>query len=146
MQYEKFMLIALEEAKKSKQDVPVGAVIVCNGAVIAREHNRREELNSPLAHAEILAINAASKALNSKRLNECILFVTLEPCAMCAGAIIAAHIKTIVFGAFDKQYGCCGSLYCIPNDPAFSSSACIIGGIMERECSEILNSFFAKRR
>ncbi len=146
MQYEKFMLIALEEAKKSKTDVPVGALIVHKGNIIALEHNRREELKNPLAHAEILAINTASKRLNSRRLNECTLFVTLEPCAMCSGAIIAAQIKTIVFGAFDKQYGCCGSLYCIPNDPAFSEQANIIGGVLEKECSKVLNDFFDKIR
>ncbi|MDO5022372.1 MAG: nucleoside deaminase [Eubacteriales bacterium] len=146
MQYEKFMLLALQEAAKAKTDVPVGAVIVKNGEIIATAYNERENLNNPLAHAEILAIHRAAKALNTRRLNECTLFVTLEPCAMCAGAILASNIKTLVFGAFDRQYGCCGSLYCIPQDPAFSSRTDIIGGVLEKECSEIINRFFAERR
>ena len=138
---------ALNEAAQAQAEgeIPVGAVIVCQGKIIASAHNLREKLVDPTAHAEVLAIRQAAKALNSRRLQRCSLFVTLEPCAMCAGAAVAAGIERIVFGAYDAQRGCAGSRYSIPEDPELGSTKCV-GGFMEKESGDLLRDFFETKR
>ncbi len=146
MVHEKWMKLAIDEAKQSGDDVPIGAVIVKDGKIVSAAHNEREKLDSPTAHAEMLAIEYAAQKLGTRRLTDCTLYVTLEPCPMCAGAIMLSGIDTLVFGAFDEQYGCCGSLYCLPEDPAFSTNVKVIGGVLEKECAKLLDDFFSKKR
>lgn len=146
MIHEQMMRLALDEAARSVDDVPVGAVVVKDDAVIASAHNERETAGSPLAHAELLALERAAKALNTRRLAGCTLYVTLEPCPMCAGAIIFSGIDLCVFGAHDTKYGCCGSVYALPADPAFDHNVAIVGGVLDRECAALLQAFFSERR
>ncbi len=143
----KFMLEALSLAEKAEREgeVPVGAVIVRNGEIIATGYNKRETLQSSLCHAEIEAIDTACRSLGSWRLNDCTLYVTLEPCPMCAGAIINARIGTVVYGAYDEKGGCFGSTADFSAMP-FGHIPKIIGGYMERECKTILMEFFGKKR
>jgi len=143
---ERFMAAALAEAEMSGGDVPVGAVIVKDGAVIACAHNEREENEHPFMHAEMLAMERACRRLGTRRLHGCTLYVTLEPCPMCAGAMVMAELSECVFGAWDKKQGCCGSVYHIPQDPAFYHRVRCSGGVMEAECSGILERFFEQRR
>lgn len=140
-----FMQQAIEEAKKTAKDIPVGAVIVNNGEIIARAHNTKEETNDVTAHAEILAIKKASEKLNNWRLDDCELYVTLEPCPMCAWAILDSRIKAVYFGSYDTQYGALGSSNI---DLLKLSKSCpkIYGGIMEEECNNLLKNFFDKVR
>lgn len=143
----KFMKEALIEAKKAsdKDDVPVGAVIVKDGNIISRGYNKRNTDNNALLHAEIIVINDACKKLRSRLLNECDLYVTLEPCPMCAGAIIQAGIRRLYFGAYDEKAGCAGSvtdLFILP----FNSKPEYYGGIMEDECTSLLTEFFRAKR
>lgn len=147
MTREQFMSYALEMAKESYDDgeVPVGAVIVKNGEIIAKGRNRREKEKNALLHAEIDAINNACKALNGWRLWECEIYVTLEPCPMCAGAIINAHIPNVYFGAYDFKNGSCKTVVNLFELPYGFKPQCT-GGILEKECSEILKSFFKKLR
>lgn len=144
--HEYWMREALAQAALAGDDVPVGAVVVKDGHIIARAHNEREHTGSPLAHAEILAIERAAQALATRRLSGCTLYVTLEPCPMCAGALILSGIDLCVFGAYDAQYGCCGSVYALPMDAAFTHRVNCVGGILEGECVQVLNAFFARRR
>lgn len=146
MVLEAMMRLAIAEAKKVRDDVPVGAVVVKDGRVIAAACNKREELHSPTAHAEMLAMEDAARVLGSRRLNGCTLYVTLEPCPMCAGAMVMAGIDQCVFGAFDSQYGCCGSLYHLPMEPAFRHTIPCIGGVLREECEEIIKGFFENSR
>ena len=139
-----FMKTALEEAKKSGEDVPVGAVLVCEGEIIAKAHNRKEQENNPTAHAEILVINEASKKLQNWRLDNTVLYVTLEPCPMCAAAILYARIPKVVFGAYDSLYGAFGSTMNMADLIKFSPE--IIGGILEEDCSKLLKDFFKNKR
>ncbi len=143
----KFMLEALKEAKiaASKGEVPVGAVIVKDDEIIAKAHNMREQKQNVLSHAEIEAINIACKKLGSWRLDECELYVTLEPCPMCTGAIINSRIKTVVFGAFDNTAGCIDSIINLCDYPLGSKPE-IYAGICEDECSALLKNFFNKLR
>jgi len=129
-----------------KGEVPVGAVIVHNDQIIGRGHNQRESLNDPTAHAEIIAITAAANTLGSWRLQDCILYVTKEPCPMCAGAILNARMKLAVFGCYDEKEGCCGSLYQLCGDPRFKVKVPVKGGVMEEQCQAILKEFFQKQR
>lgn len=147
MTHEQFMSYALKMAKESYDDgeVPVGAVIVKNGEIIAKGRNRREKEKNALLHAEIDAINNACKALNGWRLWECEIYVTLEPCPMCAGAIINAHIPNVYFGAYDFKNGSCKTVVNLFELPYGFKPQCT-GGILEKECSEILKSFFKKLR
>ena len=138
--------LAEAELALAEGELPVGCVIVRGGAVIARGHNERERTNDPTAHAEVVAMRRAAKALNSWRLNECTLYVTLEPCPMCAGAISQARVGRLVYGAPDSAQGCAGSIYRIPEDPVFSHFCPCDGGILANECSELLNRFFAGKR
>lgn len=134
------MLDAIKEAKKCENDIPVGCVIKKDGEVIASVHNKREELEDVTAHAEILAIKEAQKVLKTSRLCDCEMFVTLEPCPMCAWAIIQSGIKTLYFGAYNSQYGGMESAVNLPK--LANSKIKIYGGICEEECSTILNEFF----
>ena len=130
---------ALIEAQKVKSDIPVGAVIVRNGKVISSAHNTKEETNDVTAHAEIIAIRDAENKLGQWRLDDCELYVTLEPCPMCCWAILQARIKTIYFGSYDRQYG---GFSVLELHKLANSSINIYGGIMERECDKLLESFF----
>lgn len=143
-----YMNAALDEAKAALDhgEVPVGAVVVCDGNIVARAHNGREALCDPTAHAEVLALRQAAKILGRRRLSGCTLYVTLEPCPMCAGAIVMADVDEVVYGAADEAAGCAGSVYALPEDPAFGKKIPCMGGLMENECREILNTFFEERR
>ena len=144
------MELALEEAELAadEDEVPVGAVIVSlELGVIAQAHNQREQLKDPTAHAEMIALTQAATALSSWRLEHCVLYATLEPCPMCAGAIVQARVPYVVFGATDTKAGACETLYQITNDPRLNHRAQVIGGVMADRCAEILSDFFlAKRR
>ena len=143
-----FMQAALSEARAAMEEgeLPVGCVIVKDGAIIARGRNVRQMSNDPTGHAEIVAIRAAAQKLGDWRLNDCDMYVTLEPCPMCAGAISQARVGRLFFGAYDPAQGCAGSIYRIPEDPAFPHFCRCEGGVMEDECREILNDFFAEAR
>ena len=142
---EEYMRLVLEEAAADPDEVPVGAVVVYQGRVIARAHNERKE-NAPFAHAEMLAMERACRALGTRRLHGCTLYVTLEPCPMCAGALIMAEMDGCVFGASDPRQGCCGSVYTLPQDPAFYHRVRCAGGVMEQQCAALLQAFFSARR
>lgn len=143
----KFMQLAISEAKKAaaENEVPVGAVIVKNGVVLAAAHNMREQKQNALSHAEIEAINSACKNLGSWRLDGCEMYVTLEPCPMCTGAIINARIKTVIFGAFDKNAGCMDSVINLCDYP-LGHKVEVYAGICEDECQKILQDFFENLR
>lgn len=145
---EAFMRQALEEARIALEagEVPVGAVVVHAGHVVAAAHNEREQRADPTAHAEVLALRAAASALGRRRLNGCTLYVTLEPCPMCAGAILMAGVDEVVFGAADPQKGCAGSVYALPEDPTLGGFIRCMGGLLEEECAQVLRSFFDARR
>ena len=142
-----FMKRALENAQKAAQqgDVPVGAVIVYKGEVIGEGYNKREKEKNALLHAEICAIDEACKKLSSWRLRGATMYVTLEPCPMCAGAIINSRIDRVVFGAYDEKAGCFGSVDNF-SEKGFNHSLQITGGLMQEECGKILGEFFSKRR
>lgn len=135
---------AISTAQESGADVPVGAIIIKNGEIIAKACNEREKNNDPSAHAEILALRRAAGALNNWRLDDCELYVTLEPCPMCAWAILQARIKTVYFGSYDKQYGAFGSSIDLRQQAG--SSLKVYGGIMEKECDNVINEFWINKR
>lgn len=145
--FERYMKLALAQAQKAKNkdEVPVGAVIVQNGKVIAKAFNMRESKKDPLGHAEIYAISKAAKKLGGWRLPGCTLFVTLEPCPMCTGAIINARIEKVVFGAYDPKAGALGSLYDLA-EGKLNHTPIVFGGVMEEECAGILSSYFREKR
>jgi tRNA(adenine34) deaminase len=127
--------------------VPIGAVIVSTQkGVIARAHNQREQLHDPTAHAEMIAITQAAQALQSWRLENCILYVTLEPCPMCAGAIVLARLPMVVYGAVDPKAGACDTLYRITNDARLNHRSQVVSGVLADRCGGILSSFFAQKR
>jgi tRNA(adenine34) deaminase len=148
MTHEDAMRIALEEAALAgaKGDVPVGAVILHNGEVIARRHNEREASNDPTAHAEVLALRDASKLLNSWRLSECTLVVTLEPCVMCAGATQSARIGRLVYGAANFEAGATASLYNVMSDPRLGHNPPVEHGVLAVESAALLKEFFGSKR
>lgn len=148
MQDEHFMKLAIAEAKKAEalKEVPIGAVLVHDGKVIAKGYNLRETTQRSITHAEILVIDKACEALQTWRLEEAILYVTLEPCPMCAGAIIQSRIKKVVYGAKDPKAGCAGTLMNILQDSRFNHQTEVASGIMEEECGELLSSFFRNLR
>ncbi len=148
MKHEDYMRIALREAEKALeiQEVPVGAVIVHEGQVIAKAHNQRELLRDPTAHAEMIAITQAASHLQSWRLDNTCMYVTLEPCPMCAGAIVLARIPELVFGARDPKTGAAGSLMNILDHPRLNHRVKIATGVMEEECGAILRDFFVRLR
>ena len=139
-----FMSISINEAKKSGLDVPVGAVVVKNGDVIATAHNERELDNDVTSHAEILAMRKAEQVLGNWRLDDCDLYVTLEPCPMCGWAILQSRIKNVYFGSYDTNYGAFFSKVDLRKFSTFTPN--VYGGIMEKECDELLNSFFTDLR
>ena len=145
---EEFMLEALKEAKKAykKLEIPVGAVIVKNGEIIAKAHNIKEEKKDTTKHAEILAIQRASKKLGTWRLNECEMYVTLEPCPMCAGAIIQARLKKIYIGTMDEKTGACGSVLNLLEDYKFNHTVEVERGILKEKCESMLKEFFIQLR
>lgn len=148
MTHEELMREALAEAQLAFEEgeIPVGAVIAHGGEIIARAHNLREQTGDPTAHAEVLAIREAAKALGGRRLSGCTLYVTLEPCPMCAGAMVMACLNKCYFGAKDERQGCCESVYALTSDPAFYHRVPCIGGLMEAEASQLLKNFFHARR
>lgn len=142
--HEKFMKIALAEAKKAfeKEEVPVGAVIIQNGKVIAKAHNLKETKNDTTYHAEILAIQKASKKLKKWRLTDCEMYVTLEPCSMCAGALINCRLKKLYIGTMDTKTGACGSVLNLLEDYKFNHEVKVETGILQEDCEKILKDFF----
>lgn len=145
---ERYMSVAYELAQKAykKDEVPVGAVIVHNNKIIATGYNKRQKSQDATNHAEVIVIKKACKKLKTFRLNDCTIYVTLEPCVMCAGAIINARIGKVIFGAYDKKFGCCGSLYNLLGEKKFNHHPEVIGGVMEEKCSKILTDFFENKR
>ena len=148
MEQENYMELALNEAKKAYkiEEIPVGAIIVKDGKVISRAYNQKETKNNPIAHAEILAIERASKKLGRWRLDDCDLYVTLEPCPMCAGAIIQARLKNLYIGTMDPKSGACGSVLDLSKDFPFNHKVNTIVGIKKLECEKILKDFFKQLR
>ena len=142
------MKIALKLAEKAftQSEIPVGSIIVKENRIIGRGYNQKERLTDPTAHAEIISISAASSTINDWRLNGATIYVSKEPCSMCAGAIINSRISRLVFGAYDDQKGCCGSLYQICGDKRLGSNTVVKGGVLEDRCSEILTEFFHLKR
>ena len=145
---EKYMQIALKEAEKAekKGEVPIGAVIVHEDKVIATGYNHRETTQTTLSHAELIAIEKANKVLNSWRLEDCILYVTLEPCPMCAGAIVQSRIKRVVYGASDPKAGCAGTLMNLLQEDMFNHQVEVTSGVLKEECSALLSDFFRQLR
>ncbi len=145
---EYWMLQALHEAEKAYEadEVPVGAVVVYEDRIIGRGYNQREQLNDPTAHAEIIAITSAENTLEDWRLNNCTLFVTKEPCPMCAGAIVNARLKMVIFGCYDEEAGCCGSLYQLCGDPRFKTKVSVKGGVLEKQSISLIQDFFKLQR
>ncbi len=145
---EKFMKEALKQAKKAyeKKEIPVGAVIVKNNKIIARAYNKKEETQNAIQHAEIIALQKASRKLNSWRLTDCEMYVTLEPCSMCAGALIQARIKKVYIGTMDEKTGSCGSVLNLLEDYTFNHKVEIETGIMQKQCEKLLKQFFKELR
>ncbi|HDX9579936.1 TPA: nucleoside deaminase [Bacillus pseudomycoides] len=143
-----FMKLAIEEAKKAEeiQEVPIGAVVVVNGEVISRAHNLRETEQRSVAHAELLAIDDACKKLGTWRLENATLYVTLEPCPMCAGAIVLSRVKRVVYGAVDPKGGCAGTLMNLLTEERFNHQSEVVAGILEEECGSLLTNFFRELR
>jgi len=146
--HEQFMRLALREARIAyeQKEIPIGAVIVHENAVIGKGYNQVENLRDPTAHAEILAITAAAAHLNSQRLENCTMYVTMEPCPMCAGAIVLARIPVLVFGAYDAKAGACGTLFNIVQDKRLNHRVSVIPGILETTSAEMLSRFFITAR
>ena len=146
--HEAMMRLALKEAQAAFEqgETPVGAVIAQGERVLSRAHNLREQTQDPTAHAEMLAIRQAARALGARRLTGCTLYVTLEPCPMCAGAMVMACLDRCYFGARDARQGCCESVYALPGDPAFYHRLPCVGGLMEEEAAALLRRFFQARR
>jgi tRNA(adenine34) deaminase len=144
------MGVALDEARVAPEhgDVPIGAVVarVDTGDIVARRHNQREQERDPTAHAELLALRDAARAAGSWRLDGCALVVTLEPCPMCAGAVVAARLDLVAFGAADPKAGALGSLYNVAADPRLNHEATVVDGVRADECGALLSAFFAERR
>lgn len=146
--HERWMHLALEQARCAfdVEEVPIGAIVVHNDQLIGEGYNQRETLHDPTAHAEMIAITQAAEALGSWRLNGCTLYVTLEPCPMCAGAIVQARIPRVVFGATDPKAGACQTLYRITDDARLNHRCAVLGGVLQEECKGILQEFFAIQR
>ena len=146
--HEKWMKLAFREAEKALEhnEVPIGAVIVRGGQIIGRGFNQCENLNDPTAHAEIIAITSAANTIKNWRLEDCALYVTKEPCPMCAGALINSRIEMVIFGMYDEKEGCCGSLYQLCRDPRFKHQLTVKGGVMEDPCILMIQEFYKKHR
>ena len=147
-EHKKWMKLAFHEAKKAYErgEVPIGAVVVKNEQIIGRGYNQCESLTDPTAHAEIIAITSATNTIKNWRLENCSLYVTKEPCPMCAGALINSRIDIVIFGMYDEKEGCCGSLYQLCRDPRFKHQLAVKGGVMEASCRLIVQEFFKKQR
>nr|MDF9460164.1 tRNA adenosine(34) deaminase TadA [Bacillus pumilus] len=145
---EQFMQEAISEALKAEQigEVPIGAIIVVDDQIVSRAHNLRETERRSIAHAELLVIDEACKTTGSWRLEDAVLYVTLEPCPMCAGAIVLSRVKKVVFGAYDPKGGCAGTLMNLLDDERFNHQSEVIGGVLENECGELLSQFFRNLR
>ncbi|WP_144487729.1 tRNA adenosine(34) deaminase TadA [Bacillus pumilus] len=145
---EQFMQEAISEALKAEQigEVPIGAIIVVDDQIVSRAHNLRETEQRSIAHAELLAIDEACKTTGSWRLEDAVLYVTLEPCPMCAGAIVLSRVKKVIFGAYDPKGGCAGTLMNLLVDERFNHQSEVIGGVLENECGELLSQFFRNLR
>jgi len=145
---ENYMKLAFREAEKAFEEgeCPIGCVIVFENKIIAKSHNQIETLKDPTAHAEILAITSASANLESKILKNCSMYVTLEPCPMCAGAIVLSKLENLFFGAYDPKSGACGSVINVTNNKSLNHSVNVYGGILDSECGSILKSFFKAKR
>ena len=143
-----FMRLALREAERAPahEDVPIGAIVVREGELLASAHNERELRQDPTAHAEILALREAARVVGSWRVLDAAIYVTLEPCAMCAGASVLARLARLVFGASDPKAGACGSVLDIPTEPRLNHRPQVAGGLLAPECGELLSAFFAARR
>ncbi|MCX7785526.1 MAG: tRNA adenosine(34) deaminase TadA [candidate division WOR-3 bacterium] len=143
-----WMQQALLEAQQAYQEdeVPVGAVVVYNNRIIGRGHNATERLKDPTAHAEIIAISSAANYLNNWRLTNTSVYITLEPCLMCTGALILARVKRLVFGAYDSKFGACGSVYNIPEGNRFNHKIQVTAGVLSEESQKLLQDFFRKKR
>jgi tRNA(adenine34) deaminase len=148
MMHDHFMRIALEEAEQAlrEDEVPVGAVVVHEQRVIARAHNQREQLHDPTAHAEMVAITQAAESRQSWRLDGCTLYVTLEPCPMCAGAILQARIPTLIYGAADPKAGAVDTLFRLLDDPRLNHRVESVAGVLASSCGELLSRFFQQQR
>ena len=146
--HEQWMTLAMREAQRAFDDgeVPVGAVVVHEGRVIGRGYNQIERLQDPTAHAEMIALTAAANHQSSRRLDGCTLYVTLEPCPMCAGAVVLARVPTLVFGAYDPKAGACGTLFNIPEDGRLNHRVQVVPGVLDRESEELLKGFFGRVR
>jgi len=147
-QDQRLMRAAIEAARTADEngDVPIGAVISCNGRIVAKAWNQKEQLRDPTAHAEIIALTQASAALNGWRLSGCTIYVTLEPCPMCAGALVMARIDRLVYGCDDPKAGACGTLYNIVNDGRLNHKLDLTAGVLAGECRDQLQQFFRNRR
>ncbi len=145
---ERWMEYALKEAEQAhkRNEVPIGAVVIMNNRIIGRGYNQIESLQDPTAHAEMIAITAAATYTGSRRLDRCTLYVTLEPCTMCAGAIVLARIPRLVFGAFDPKAGACGTLYNVVNDPRLNHRVETINDVLGERCGALLSEFFSRVR
>ena len=145
---ERYMRLSIEQARIAEEngDVPIGAVIVYKDQIIGKAYNQREQLKDPTAHAEIIALTQAAAYIKSWRLNGCTMYVTLEPCAMCAGALVLARMDRLVFGCDDPKTGACGSLYDIVRDERLNHRLEVTSGVLADECSRILQEFFERRR
>ncbi len=145
---ERWMRLALREAEEAARqgEIPVGAVLVRGDELICAAHNRREQARDPTAHAELLCLREGARLLGDWRLRECALYVTLEPCPMCAGAMVMSQLGLCVFGAADPRQGCCGSVYDLPGDAALHGVTRWQGGVLAEECAALLTDFFARRR
>lgn len=146
--HEKWMLeaIRLAEIAYEKDEIPVGAIVVKDNKIIGRGYNQREILKDPTAHAEVLAITAAANTIEDWRLIDCTLYVTKEPCAMCAGAIINSRVKLVIFGCYDAERGYCGSIADLCGDPRFKNDITVRGGINEERCLALIQDFFKTKR
>ncbi len=143
-----FMRLALREAGHAPEhdDVPIGAVVVRDGEVVAAAHNERELRQDPTAHAELIVLREAARAVGSWRVLDSVIYVTLEPCTMCAGAIVLARVPRVVYGASDPKAGACGSVLDVLSEPCLNHRPEVAGGLLARECGELLSGFFASRR
>lgn len=147
-EHEEYMRMAIREAVAAlnEDEVPVGAVVVCEGRIVGKAHNQRETLRDPTAHAEIIALTQAAAALERWRMAGARMYVTLEPCAMCAGALVNARVDELIYGATDPKAGACGSLYDIPRDERLNHRLTVISGVLAEDCGLLLQEFFRNKR
>lgn len=149
MSDEKFMKLAISEAKKAYEEgeVPIGAVLIDEGGIlICAEHNRIEQLDDATAHAEILLLRGATEKIGRRKLSTCTIYVTVEPCPMCAGALVLSRLKRLVYGAVDSKFGACESLFNVTNNSALNHQLQITAGVLEKDCRELMQNFFAEQR